>query len=112
MFLTACTRGSSSAPTGDTASDQPAICVGAPVVTWDNFGSAFLIQSCDACHAATAPDRQGAPESAVFDTEEQALALADRILARAAGDEPTMPPMGGVSEDDRTLLEIWLTCYR
>jgi uncharacterized membrane protein len=101
--------------TGEGASepdtDGPAICADAPVVTWDNFGAGFMTQHCQACHASTAPDRHGAPAEVVFDTEEDAWAWADRVLARAIGEgEATMPPQGGVSEDDRYLLEVWLTC--
>lgn len=92
------------------ATDLPEICVDAPVATYANFGRGFLTQHCEVCHAATANDRHDAPETATFDTEEEVWAMADRILARAAGDAPTMPPQGGVSDDDRFLLEVWLTC--
>jgi uncharacterized membrane protein len=54
------------------------------------------------------------PAGVVFDTREQALALADRILARTApadGGEPTMPPVGGVTDDDRERLVVWLDCW-
>lgn len=96
----------------DTAvpSDLPAICVDAPVTTYANFGRGFLTQHCEVCHAATTNDRHDAPETVTFDTEEEAWAQADRILARAAGDAPTMPPQGGVTDDDRYLLEVWLSC--
>jgi uncharacterized membrane protein len=93
-----------------TVEEGPAICADAPVVTWDNFGAGFLTQHCDACHLSTTLDRHDAPADVVFDTEEDVWAYADRILVRAAGDEPTMPPQGGVSVDDRYLLEVWLTC--
>lgn len=101
------------ADSADTASDTAASddpCVDAPVVTWDNFGAGFLTQHCTACHASSARDRHGAPADVTFDTEAEALAWSDRILARAAGDAATMPPQGGVSNDDRTLLGIWLGC--
>ncbi len=35
---------------------------------------------------------------------------ADRILARTLADENTMPPQGGVTEDDMVKLEYWLVC--
>ena len=91
-------------------SDLPEICVDAPVVTWANFGRGFVTQHCQACHASTAADRHDAPEEITFDTEEQVWALADRILARTLGEAATMPPQGGVSDDDLYLLEVWLTC--
>jgi cytochrome c5 len=86
-------------------------CDDAPVVTWESWGEGFLIQTCQTCHSATTPDRNGAPESVNFDTEDEVLALRDRILARATGDDPTMPPSGGVTEDDRLRLLTWLTCW-
>lgn len=113
LLLVACTP-EPSAETGDTAvpSDTaaPDACSEGPVVTYDNFGAGFLTQHCTSCHAATAPDRHEAPADVVFDTEEEALAWADRILARAASDPTTMPPQGGTSEDDRALLALWLGC--
>ena len=33
-----------------------------------------------------------------------------RILARAASEDPTMPPEGGVDADDRQRLTWWLEC--
>jgi uncharacterized membrane protein len=86
-------------------------CADAPVLTWANFGAGFLIENCQSCHASTSPDRNGAPESVTFDTEAEALALQDRILIRAAGDAPDMPPEGGITEEDRHRLELWLTCW-
>jgi len=92
----------------DTASDP--LCEGAVALTWDTFGEALLIESCDGCHAATAVDRHDAPAEVTFDTKERAWAWAPRILARATGDAPTMPPQGGVTDDDRTRLYWWLGC--
>lgn len=100
--LVAC--GSGAAP----VEDGP--CADAPVLTWDNFGGGFLVENCQACHASTAPDRQGAPSDVVFDTEEDAWAWSARILARATGDAPDMPPQDGIDADDRTRLDLWLRC--
>ena len=87
------------------------LCVDAPVLTWNNFGQGFLIENCQTCHASTSPNRYGAPAGVTFDTRDQALQWEDRILARATGEAPSMPPGGGVSEDDRYRLEVWLTCW-
>ncbi|MEQ1501377.1 MAG: c-type cytochrome [Myxococcota bacterium] len=77
-------------------------------VGWDDVGRGFTLEYCDACHAATATDRHGAPASVTFDTEAEAEAFADRIAARVdAGD---MPPGGGVSDDDLDALAAWLDC--
>lgn len=85
-----------------------------PVITYDTFGRGFLATYCNGCHGGAVVNRQGAPASVVLDTHEQALALADRILARTApegGSEPTMPPAGGVTDDDRERLRVWLGCW-
>jgi hypothetical protein len=46
----------------------------------------------------------------VFDSEEDVWRVAPAILEMATGEEPLMPPRGGVPEDDRYRLEVWLTC--
>jgi uncharacterized membrane protein len=95
---------------GEATDGLPETCNGAPVTTWDNFGAGFVTENCQACHASTAADRQGAPEGVVFDTEEDVWRAAPAILTMATGEEPLMPPRGGVPEDDRYRLEVWLTC--
>ncbi len=104
-----------SASTADSgaADDSAAIdpfCVDQPVVTWANFGAGFLLEACQGCHASATPDRHGAPEGVSFDNVDEAWAWQPRILARATGEAPTMPPLGGINEADRQLLEIWLRC--
>lgn len=90
--------------------DSGGFCADAPTLTWANFGNGFLIENCQGCHASTAADRHDAPEEVCFDTVEQAWSWASQILALATGDEPTMPPTGGVFDDDRQRLEYWLRC--
>ena len=97
----------STAPADDTADP---FCAEAPVVTWNNFGNGFLRESCQGCHASTTANRYGAPEAVTFDTVEQAWSWSARILARSGVEDPTMPPAGGVREEDRLLLVYWLTC--
>ena len=94
----------------DSAGVVTEFCADAPALTWDTFGQGFLIAQCDGCHASTSPDRHEAPVEVVFDTPTQAWAWAEPILAVAAGAKPTMPPNGGVAEDDRTRLQWWLRC--
>lgn len=101
--------GESGGSTKDSAATT-GTCAEAPIVNWNNFGEAFLIHQCNGCHAATTPERYGAPADVSFDTVEQAWAWAPRILARATGDTPSMPPRGGVSDDDRQRLVWWLSC--
>lgn len=93
-----------------TSDDTDPLCVDAPLVTWVTFGQDFTRENCQSCHASTSADRNGAPESIVFDNEEQVLELADRILERAAAEPPTMPPRGGLELDDQERLRIWLSC--
>lgn len=97
---------------GDTGTDDTGAgwCEDQPTVTYNNFGASFMKESCQGCHASTAPERYGAPESVTFDTVEQCWGWSSRILARSTGADPSMPPAGGVHEDDRLLLEIWLRC--
>jgi uncharacterized membrane protein len=102
LLLWACSGGDSAADSGP--------CASAPLVTWDNFGRGFLTENCSTCHAATAPDRHGAPDDVVLDTAAEAWAWKDRILARSAVTPPTMPPEGGISADDQTKLQDWLVC--
>jgi hypothetical protein len=96
--------------TADTAGPEPDFCDDAPVLTWNNFGQGFITEACQGCHAGDTPDRYGAPEDVLFDTVAQAWDRADRILARASGDYPSMPPLGGTNADDRLRLEYWLRC--
>jgi len=85
-------------------------CDEAPVSTWDNFGAGFMTENCRSCHMSASADRQDAPIDINFDDQDDALEWSDRILARAAGPDPTMPPGGGTDGDDRYLLEVWLRC--
>ena len=50
------------------------------------------------------------PPAVSFDTEEQVRGMAERILIVATGEQPLMPPQGGVPEDERYRLEVLLTC--
>jgi hypothetical protein len=99
--------GSSDSGGLDTAST---FCDEGPTITWANFGNGFLIENCNGCHAATAVNRFGAPEDITFDTVDEVWAWATIVLAVATGDKPSMPPTGGVVDDDRLRLEYWLRC--
>ena len=85
-------------------------CDDAPLVNWNNFGGAFMTESCTGCHHSEVPDRYGAPEGINFDTRELVWAQRGMILYTATGDEPAMPPQGGTTDMDRQLLEYWLNC--
>jgi len=92
--------------------DEPAdICIDAPYVDYEIFGAGFMTGQCQGCHASTTPDRQEAPEEFFFDGVDKVQQYAMAILAATTGDDPIMPPAGGVDEYDRYLLEVWLTCW-
>lgn len=95
---------------GDDDTVTGTLCDQYPDVTWDNFAQAFFEQSCQPCHASTSPNRQGAPEEIDFDTQEDVEVLAFAILQSATGPNASMPPGGGVSEEDREKLQAYLTC--
>lgn len=99
FLLLACAGGESADP-----------CADAPTLSWENFGAGFVTQSCQSCHASTSAERNGAPEGVVFDSADEVWAQRDRVLAVATGEAPTMPPEGGVEEDERLKLELWLSC--
>lgn len=115
LLLHACGADTSGADTSaaDTAGPgddaHPAWCDTAVEVGWDDFGHGFLLTHCQGCHASTAPERYGAPEGVVFDTEQDAVEQADAIL-RVVIEARTMPPAGGVTEDEELLLQTWLLC--
>lgn len=94
----------------DTSVDTDDPCAGVPTLAWSNFGEGFMVENCQGCHASTATERYGAPTWATFDTVDQCWDLANSILGAATGDSPSMPPRGGVSDDDRTRLQWWLQC--
>ncbi|MFT5681711.1 MAG: putative membrane protein [Myxococcota bacterium] len=101
------------APSPDSASDSTSdpFCETAPVTTWNSFGHGFLIQNCQPCHGSAVTERYGAPESMSFDTEADAALLTDQILAAVTDEDPTMPPEGGITDDDRYYVKAWLQCY-
>lgn len=87
----------------------PAECDGAYEVDWDSWGEGFMLTQCQTCHASSASNRYGAPEANVFDTVEDVCSQRERIQVRVL-DEETMPPAGGLTEDDKVLLQTWLDC--
>ena len=101
------------ADSGEADSGEPDTadrCAGAATLDWDNFGHGFVIEHCNGCHAASASDRHGAPLDHTYDTVQEVWTHAEGILALAASASPTMPPRGGVSDDDRIRLYWWLGC--
>jgi uncharacterized membrane protein len=91
------------------AEDTGFACGSAPSVTWENWGRGFVTTHCQGCHASTAPDRYGATEGVHFDTVSDIRLWTDRIRIRVL-EEEDMPPAGGLSADERFLLEVFLDC--
>lgn len=79
---------------------------------YDNFGAPFISNWCRGCHSATVPAgmRQKAPAAVNFDTLEDVQTWANRIVMRAASTEPSMPPAGGPTVQERALLAEWVAC--
>ncbi|HEY4240804.1 MAG TPA: hypothetical protein VGM88_13370 [Kofleriaceae bacterium] len=81
-------------------------------LTYENFGAPFVSNWCRGCHsAALAEDqRQMAPLDVNFDSQLEVDALAADIRTHATGAAADMPPAGGPSDDERSLLAEWLSC--
>lgn len=80
-------------------------------LTYANFGKGFIDAYCQSCHGSQAEDRLGAPGEYIFDTVEQVQKHADRIFARSAADNDSMPP--GPEDppaEERERLAEWLAC--
>lgn len=92
--------------TGDDADSAP-VCDAH--VTWNNWGDGFFTTWCQPCHSATAPDRNGAPESLNFDTSTDVVTY-EASVRRTVLEMETMPVGGGLTDEDRALLEDFLAC--
>lgn len=81
-------------------------------LTYQNFAAPFVITWCRGCHGEAQPVamRQNAPVGVNFDTAEQVRGSSVRIMARATGEEATMPPVGGPTDEERALLAEWIAC--
>jgi uncharacterized membrane protein len=93
-----------------TETGEPSFCSDAPTVTWASWGEGFLIENCHGCHSPATAEAAHAPPGLFFADEDEVRSQASRILARATGAQPDMPPQGGVEDSDRYLLEVWLRC--
>ena len=84
-------------------------CLAEPEVSWSGWASGFFLTHCQGCHAATTPDRRGAPEGVDFDAEPLALQWREPIYDRVVVDQD-MPPAGGLTADDLHLITVYLAC--
>ena len=90
--------------------DTADICSTAPYVNWENKIRGLITTHCQGCHSSVTPYTYGAPESVNFDTEEDTISWKERIQIRVL-DEEDMPPAGGLLEEDKYLLQVWLSCW-
>ena len=80
------------------------------IVTYESFGAGFIKENCQSCHSSLSENRYGAPENVRFDTEEDVLERLEDIYRVTLSEDADMPPSGGILEEDRVLLELWLIC--
>jgi hypothetical protein len=94
---------------GDAA--EPPAPIPCDEVGWSDYTEPLLTTWCTPCHSSTVPEenRRGAPVGVDFDTWAGAVQWADRIAVRA-GPGGTMPPAGGLTDDQRAGLARWVEC--
>ena len=106
-----CQSAGDTVDTVDTADpDLEAFCAEAPVVNYANFGESFMNHQCQGCHSSALEERFDAPIEVTFDSLEDVWLWRDRIIDRCDLDAPTMPPRGGVTDDELLMLHWWLKC--
>ena len=87
------------------------MCDEAPFVSYETYGKGFLEENCQGCHASTTNNRNGAPDDVVFDSRGDVLVNAELILETVTAESPTMPPEGGISDEERGMVNVWLKCW-
>lgn len=80
-------------------------------LTYESFGRAFFSTNCNDCHNANDGNREGAPHTYRFESVEDVRRLRERIFARAATTNTSMPPgPEDPNPDEREALAEWLAC--
>jgi hypothetical protein len=94
----------------DSLAERP--CPEDSILDGNNFGVPFFLTHCNGCHSDGLPEdeRQGAPAAVNFNTLDDVRGQDDRIWARAADHNLTMPPVDSVPADARVQLGEWLAC--
>ena len=75
---------------------------------YENFGAGFITENCQGCHAREAIDREGAPADIYFDDVSDIFMHKDIIVYELQ--ELSMPPAGGIVEEERDAAIEWLSC--
>ncbi len=84
---------------------------GGTTLSYVNFGYHFMEEWCNSCHSAPDGARNGAPDAYVFATQADVIEYKDRIFARAADTNNSMPPGPDmIPSQQRVDLAIWLAC--
>ena len=76
-----------------------------------NTGEPFVLNWCTSCHHSEILDDERLPGTAGvnFDTYDDVFARLERVEARALISR-TMPPAGGVAEEDIARFQEWVDC--
>jgi len=77
---------------------------------WDTWIHGFFLSYCTGCHSSGTTNRFGAPEGVDFDSQDDVYFWLDRIDIRVVQEE-SMPPGGGVLEEDIERFQLWLECH-
>ena len=100
-------------PTGPaTTSTTRDDCAEGTPFTWENTAQPIVHTWCTPCHGAavTGADRSGAPADVALDTRDDLVLWADEVAQTIQTTSPTMPPAGGLTDDERAALVEWLAC--
>ncbi len=86
-------------------------CLREPPLTYENMGEGLIERHCRSCHGEfrVGSQRSFAPPGVDFDNEEDVLIWAEAIYEEAVVNH-TMPPAGGMLEQERRWLDEWLRC--
>ena len=99
------------APSEETVTRQLDPCE-TTTASYETVGEPFMRTWCTPCHHTEldGADRPLGSESVNLDTYALVTQHLDRIEARALGENPTMPPGGGPSEEELERVAFWLEC--
>jgi uncharacterized membrane protein len=93
-----------------TIDEYPCPSNGTPL-SYETFGRDWLNANCQTCHGQPSKDRHGAPPDVDFRTREDVARYRERIFARAAANNRSMPPGPyDPPEKERYQLAEWLAC--
>ena len=87
-------------------------CPPGSLFTWENLGEAIMLNYCVGCHSENLEEgsRANAPLGVDFNTHELTQSWLERIYARSADSNTTMPPIDNMTPDERQDLGDWLAC--